>query len=170
MIKNDIGLADIVGGCKKNTMLMQLKEIAIKFRKAMDTLKDNCDLEDFYPFRRFPTGACGETSEFFIFYLQDKYNLRANYWLGKFADGGNHAWAQVGHVCVDLTADQFNSNLLRLEPVIVCREDEYPLKEFLVEKKIGARPKLTSYNYHMYCKITAHLNEPSNISPHLHLL
>ncbi len=142
-----------------NSKLDELKKIATKFRKAMDTLNDNYDLEDFYPFRRFPNGACGETSEFFIFYMQEKYNLMADYWLGEFVGGGKHSWAQVGHICVDLTADQFNSDSLRFESVIVCKEDEYPLKDFLLSRKIGSKPELTSYNYNMYCKIKALLKE-----------
>jgi hypothetical protein len=134
---------------------VEIKDIALNFRSALNSLKADGELANFYGLKNFPTGACGDISDLFIIYMQQEYSLNLEYWTGYFEDERSHAWTILNDTCIDLTADQFNSVLGEYSEVIVCDRQDYPLNNLLIRQNKGVGPTATSINYHwqLYIKI-----------------
>ncbi|MFX2256837.1 MULTISPECIES: hypothetical protein [Acinetobacter] len=127
---------------------MEIKEIALNFRNALDSLKIDGVLDNFYGFRNFPTGACGGVSDLFIIYIRQEYNINLEYWIGCFKDNRSHAWVMLNNTCIDLTADQFNSVFGEYDKVIVCDRQEYPLNNLLIRRDKGKGPTSASISHY----------------------
>lgn len=134
---------------------MEIKDIALNFRSALNSLKADGALDNFYGLKNFPAGACGDISDLFIIYMQQEYSLNLEYWIGYFEDERSHAWMVLNDTCIDLTADQFNSVFGEYSEVVVCDRQDYPLNNLLIRQDKGVGPTAASINYHwpLYIKI-----------------
>ncbi len=89
-----------------------IRRLVIRFRKAIDSARDDGAFSNDQTFNRFPRACCGSASELLAKYLAE-YNIHTQYVCGTyyptdFKEGSqSHAWLQVGEVIIDITGDQF---------------------------------------------------------------
>ena len=94
-------------------------KIAANFRKSIElTLKERKLLTIF----SFPHGACGPVTRLLGTFIQEKGLGDFDYicgerWIEQRKTMQTHAWLQIGSLIIDITADQFTSEII--EPVIV---------------------------------------------------
>ncbi len=101
------------------TQLQYIKELASKFRTALEEAHNNRDFYN-YPLREFPLGCCDDTSILFATYLKEQ-NIQVSIargcyncddWDRKYT----HAWIVLdNNFIIDLTGDQFQYN-----PDLLC--------------------------------------------------
>lgn len=113
---------------------MELDELVIGFRRAIERAKDNGEQGEF--FRKFPTGQCGHSSDMLTQYLIDNGVKNVDYVCGTYYSDNpddpdncqSHAWLVVNELVVDITADQFrnrNSPLKSETPVYIAPMSNY---------------------------------------------
>jgi hypothetical protein len=91
-------------------METHLTDLARAFRVAIE----HSDLSEDPVLRRFPKGACGDSSLLLAKFLREHGFDGIEYVLTRSQHGhgpcGTHAWLEVGGFIVDVTADQFACN------------------------------------------------------------
>ena len=97
--------------------VVKIINVATQFRRAIKKSRE--DLPECM--RRFPHGACLDTSTLLAAYLEDngcgEFELLAVRWPNN--DLGTHAWLEKGGWIVDITADQFND----VEKAVLVTQD-----------------------------------------------
>lgn len=110
----------------------ELYETASEFRAAILSIP-----KSEFPWRtsmgakgsQFPNACCGDTSQVLLAYFRDKLGVKSIYILGE--NGGvnseivSHAWLEVDHLVVDITADQFNENGYNFDGVYVGERTDW---------------------------------------------
>lgn len=106
----------------------QIRKLASEFRKAI--IKSNPRSLSI-GMQGFPAGACGPSSELLKHYFIENGYSKAEYFTGSRLEKGqynntvsqSHAWVQLGRFIIDITADQFSSEIS--EPVIVEKDSKW---------------------------------------------
>jgi hypothetical protein len=110
----------------------ELFETASEFRAAILSIP-----KSEFPWRtsmgakvsQFPNGCCGDASQLLLAYFHDKLGVKPIYILGE--NGGvnseivSHAWLEVGHLVIDITADQFNESGYNFDGVYVGERTDW---------------------------------------------
>ena len=88
-----------------------------RFRTAIE-----CSVDDLHSvsLREFPRGSCGDVSDMLGVFLHRTLKIDCEYVSGWHEDQ-SHAWLEVDHRIVDITADQFKGN----EAVIVSADSSF---------------------------------------------
>ena len=77
--------------------------------------------------RSFPRGVCGDASLMLAKYLREMGCGNFDYVVGvREHDGQDHAWLQQGSIIVDITADQFHENKLK----VIFSEDDVWYRQY----------------------------------------
>jgi hypothetical protein len=109
----------------------ELKSVATKFRLAIE----RCGPSRLsIPFEKFPEGSCGEAAQLLRTFLQ-KRGLGTFKYVSGFRDKEGrhitHAWLEAGPITVDITADQFVTEIS--EKVIVAENSAWHTTTWRVE-------------------------------------
>lgn len=92
---------------------MNIKQLAIQFRSAIEDAMNDGQFDDDFSFYKFPKGCCGDTCELLAQYLLD-HHIKTDYVCGHYGSSfetmGTHAWLQTdNNIIIDITGDQFRS-------------------------------------------------------------
>ncbi|MCB2353919.1 hypothetical protein [Clostridium estertheticum] len=99
-------------------MMQEIKELATKFRIAIESAKNERRFTDDQCFRNFPSGCCGITAELLAQFLMDNdIKSKLTYIGGTCRDYSlelqSHAWLKIeDNIVVDITIDQFKCCLV----------------------------------------------------------
>ena len=113
--------------------MKDIKQIAIRFREAIDSALEAGEFDNDSIYHRFPCACCGDTSDLLAQYLLDK-GIKTDYVCGTYWDredenGQSHAWLTVGkHIIIDITGDQFSGRPTFFnydKSVYVSEEDDF---------------------------------------------
>mgnify|MGYP000852178339 CR=1 FL=1 len=108
----------------KQVMINELKEIATKYRQAIEKAIQAGEID--HNLLNFPVGCCGYVSAYLQRYLYEQgiESLYVSGW-----EGDSHAWlVAYEDIIVDITGDQYQDNkgaLFYDIPVYVGKEDEF---------------------------------------------
>lgn len=89
-----------------------IKELATKFRNAIDKAKTAGRFENEIAFKNFPHCCCGDTSDLLGHYLL-AHGIRTKYVCGQhysqnYGCDASHAWLEIeNRLIIDITGDQF---------------------------------------------------------------
>lgn len=148
----------------KQLMMKEIKELAIKFRFAIDSARNERRFSADQCFRNFPTGCCGITAELLARFLMDNgIKGKVTYIGGTYHDYSlelqSHAWLIIENdIVVDITGDQFKYypvpvnfnetvyvglyndfyNLFEINKEDTCNND-YPLDDTYVRNHLSRR-------------------------------
>ena len=114
----------------KQIMINELKEIAMRYRKAIEKAIQTKEIID-YNLVNFPKGCCSFVSDYLQRYLYEQ-GIESLYVSGEYGYGCewySHAWlVAYEDIIVDITGDQYQDNKGELFydiPVYVGEEDEF---------------------------------------------
>ena len=114
----------------KQIMINELKEIAMRYRKAIEKAIQTKEIID-YNLVNFPKGCCSFVSDYLQRYLYEQ-GIESLYVSGEYGsgwEGESHAWlVAYGNIIVDITGDQYQDNegeLFYDIQVYVGEEDEF---------------------------------------------
>ncbi|PKM65454.1 MAG: hypothetical protein CVU95_15455 [Firmicutes bacterium HGW-Firmicutes-2] len=105
----------------------EIKKLAVRFRNAIESAREDRRFSSDQSFRNFPVGCCGITTELLAKFLMDNgIDDNLTYISGTYREDSqeplSHAWLTVNNeIVVDITGDQFRhySNALN------CNETVY---------------------------------------------
>lgn len=118
----------------KKITIVDIYDLACKFRKAMDLAYTNGKFSNNIELQRFPRGSCGIASCFLGEYLMEndittRYINRTYYYGNTSFDKQAHTWLEVNQcLIVDITGDQFKNNPILMNydiPVYVGDYNEF---------------------------------------------
>ena len=98
-------------------MKRRVKQLACKFRTAIEKAKVAGEFDSYLSFSRFPRACCGDASDLLAqFFLENKINS-TYVWGNRYFDNPeegtqSHAWLLVDGLIVDITGDQFMNDSL----------------------------------------------------------
>lgn len=104
----------------------QVYQLASDFRRALETISAKGLYGRLSIFRSFPKGCCGYTSDLLASYLIENGIQPDRLQVAKSETNKQqytHSWVVIDHtLCVDITADQFNTNIYfrKYQPIPSC--------------------------------------------------
>lgn len=111
-----------------------IKNLVFRFRNAIDCAKENGETDSMRFFEKFPTGCCGETSDFLGHFLlehgiQTSYICRSCPPQNEEENSQHHAWLLFkDNIIIDITGDQFKDekNFLNYNlPIYIGLTDDF---------------------------------------------
>jgi len=93
--------------------VQNIRQLASKFRRAIENAKNEGAFSGDQMFRNFPQGCCGITSELLARFLIDNdIKIKLTYVCGTYRDPSfelpSHAWLKINkNTVIDITGDQF---------------------------------------------------------------
>lgn len=101
------------GMCREGmTVEKKIKELAVRFRNAIDAAKAAGEFDKDLSFNKFPRACCGDASNLLGEYLLENgidsyYVCGTCYFDNCEEETQAHAWIQIDGLIVDITGDQF---------------------------------------------------------------
>jgi hypothetical protein len=106
--------------------LEEIRNHAQLFRSAIESCKNKLSI----PFKDFPSGSCGATTDILGVYLCEKGYGKFNYICASENKiyASSHAWLEKDRLIVDITADQFED---QNNKVIVTAQSSWHENKFI---------------------------------------
>ena len=123
-----------------------IKNLVFQFRNAIELAKKNGETDSMRFFEKFPTGCCGETSDFLGHFLlehgiQTSYICRSCPPQNEEENSQHHAWLLLeDDTIIDITGDQFKDNVASRD----CPWERSTLFSTKVEQLMGAAMRILS--------------------------
>lgn len=118
---------------RESNQKLLLKDEIFKHAQIFRDALENCKSKlTHISFENFPRGSCGDTSVLLGTYLSEKGLGDFNYISGgkKIGKWSSHAWLEQNGLIIDITADQFEDQDLK---VIVVRNSNWHNNNFVYE-------------------------------------